>query len=85
MLTELHEVSIGFDDLATDLTDSAFVVAAFDAEIDVRAHLLSASGTGRELLTTFFRERNRLTDRVKSLHPPLIIIPASLHPADLAS
>lgn len=80
-----HHTSLGFDALATELAESAFVLAAFDSEIDVREHLHRLTGNGLNLLTTFLRERNRLAERVKSLHPPLIVIPDSLHPADQAA
>src|SRR5688572_17475830 len=79
------ELSRRFAALAQDTVETGFVLAAFDGQIDVKEHFDASYGTGTATLTTLLRERKLLTDKIRSLRRPQLIIPASLHPIDLGS
>ena len=69
--------------LARELSDSARDVGWFDIDASQEQDVLRSIQEAQDhLLSCFFHQQSRLTDIVKSLHQPLDIIPASLHPAD---
>lgn len=71
--------------LANVTIEGGFVLAAFDVQLDFKEHFDASYGNSTATLVTLLRERKLLTDKLKSLCRPLVIIPASLHPIDLGS
>lgn len=77
------EINFELEALAEELNLSKLAFASLDVDVQQAEDIVrTIEDIQKSLLVTFFREQTRLAGKIKSLHQPLKIIPASLHPVD---
>ena len=77
----MTQITLEFQTLAHEFRQSTSAVGWLNANVELEQDILHDLDED-DGLGTFFRQQTLRSETVKSLHLPLNIIPASLHPAD---
>lgn len=73
-------LNLNVEALSRDANDAALAVAWLNVDFEFGECVFLDVQSALKLLR--FSSSTRLTDRIKSLHQPLSLFPATLHPAD---